>query len=156
MATAYTVLGVPSDAPQEQIAEAFRAKCAESHPDRAADEADRVARTARMAKLTLAKRYLGDPEARAKYDQKLADLRRAGEASPPQVNEHDADSIDTFLESMRSSKCGNIGIMMAELARSGGLVDDAGFARVKAVGEKGAEVGKGLADLVGLVRGFQR
>src|SRR5262245_199934 len=101
-ATAYTVLGVAADATQEQIAEAFRARCAECHPDRATDDADRAARTAKMAKLTLAKRYLGDPESRARYDRKLAIFAvRAGQ-QPSQVTPADSETLDAFLSRLRS------------------------------------------------------
>lgn len=160
MLTAYTILGVARDATQEQIAEAFRARCAECHPDRAKDDADRAARTARMSKLTLAKRYLGDPEARAKYDLRLADLERAATRSQEPRGEDedqgaggDNETIDALLERLRR---GEAGAMVSEFGRSAGLGATPGFERVQAAATKGAEVGKGLADLIGLVRGYQR
>lgn len=154
--TAYTILGVAENATQEQIAEAFRLRCAECHPDRATDEADRAARTARMAKLTLAKRYLCDPEARAKYDRKLADL--AAQATFPKTREASIDTQDTetlnvFLQRLRT---GDAGSAVADFARQAGLADQAGCERIHAASAKGAEVAKGVAELLGLVRGYQR
>lgn len=151
-ATAYTVLGVEPGATQEQIAEAFRLRCAECHPDRARDDADRAARTAKMAKLTLAKRYVGDPEARATYDRKLADMAARVDASAPEPNAGapETELLETLLSRLRT---GDPGRAVADFARQGGLADQAGYERIRAASAKGAEVAKGVADLIGLVRG---
>lgn len=156
MATAYTILGVAENATQEQIAEAFRLRCAECHPDRAKDEADRAARTSKMSKITLAKRYLGDPEARAKYDRKLADLvaRATSTCSPAaSTSAPDTETLDTFLQRLRTGEPGNA---VADFARQAGLADQASYERIQAASAKGAEVAKGVVELLGLVRGYQR
>lgn len=152
MATAYSVLELDQSATQEQIAEAFRRLCVECHPDRAKDEADRAARTAKMAKLTLAKRHLGDPEARAKYDRKLADL--AARAKSPESSASAAtpedESIDAFLRRIRS---GDASAMVTEFGRSAGIADQPGFDRVVVAAAKTTEVAKGLVDVITLIKG---
>ncbi len=157
MSTAYTILGVARDATPEQIAEAFRAKSKECHPDRATNEADRAARTAKMAKLTLAKRYVGDPAARAKYDIRLADLGCASSAVTDSPSEDagggDNETVDALLERLRK---GEASAIVSELGRSAGVAGTPGFERIQAATAKGTEIWNGMAELIGLIRGHQR
>lgn len=149
MATAYTILGVVQTASHDEIRAAFRAKCEECHPDRATSDVDRAVRTAQMAKVTLAWRYLSDAEARAKYDRKLADLKRAPE---PVATENDTD---TLLHRLRSVSRIEAGAMAEEFGRAAGLEGPA-LDRARQAAQKGADITSNVADLIGLVRGFQR
>jgi curved DNA-binding protein CbpA len=67
----YQLLGVPPEASREEIAQAWRRRARDEHPDRrpgeAADEA-----AARFRILAGAWRVLGDPARRAAYDRALA------------------------------------------------------------------------------------
>ena len=72
-ATLYDELGIAADSDSDMIANAYRAKALELHPDRAAAE-DRDAATDAMARVAKAAELLGDPETRALYDAGVADL----------------------------------------------------------------------------------
>jgi DnaJ-class molecular chaperone len=153
MATAYTTLGVSSSATHEEILAAFRARCAECHPDHAKDDEDRAQRTAKMAKVTLAWRYLGDDEARAKYDRKLADLKQGAPKSADVTPEK--ETVDIFLQRLRSASATEAGSMAEMFGRSAGL-EGASLDRARKAAQKGVELTSNVADLIGLVRGFQR
>lgn len=139
MATAYTVLGVLPTASQEEVAAAFRARSIDCHPDRATGDADRAARTAKMAKLTLAWRYLGDPESRASYDRKLAGF--CADATPAH-----AERLDVAKTKAEASR------VAGEISKLAGLDD----AQARAVAQKAADMAGGLAELASIVRGLQR
>jgi curved DNA-binding protein CbpA len=67
----YQLLGVPREASRDEVAQAWRRRARDEHPDRrpgeAADEA-----TGRFRVLAEAWRVLGDPARRAAYDRALA------------------------------------------------------------------------------------
>ena len=73
MKTYYELLGVPSNAPADDIKSAFRREIARYHPDKVhhlGQEFQEIAST-RAAELTEAYRILMDPAARAAYDTSL-------------------------------------------------------------------------------------
>jgi curved DNA-binding protein CbpA len=148
MATAYTVLGVLPTASQEEIAAAFRTRSIDCHPDKATGDADRSARTAKMAKLTLAWRYLRDPESRASYDRKLAAMTQQ---APPEGSSSAPDMLGQF-QGLDPAHAGN---RAADLGREMGL-GPADLERAKVIAERGVGLFKSAADLIGLVRGNQR
>jgi curved DNA-binding protein CbpA len=65
----YQLLGVPPDAPREQIVLAWRRRARAEHPDARPADADAAARFRALAE---AYRILGDPGRRADYDRALA------------------------------------------------------------------------------------
>jgi curved DNA-binding protein CbpA len=67
----YQLLGVPREASREEIAQAWRRRAREEHPDRRPGEAAAEA-AARFRILAGAWRVLGDPARRAAYDRALA------------------------------------------------------------------------------------
>jgi hypothetical protein len=69
--THYEVLGVPRDAERQRIARAYRAAMRRLHPDVGA-AADADAADDEVFAVQEAWRVLGDPEARAAYDQELS------------------------------------------------------------------------------------
>lgn len=147
MANAYTVLGLSAKATGDEIAAAFRAKSIEYHPDRATSDADRAARTAKMSRLTLAWRYLGDPEARAEYDRKLADLEGVSPGAVPLDNHGTID----FLGRIRSTSRVEAGEVAEQLCRAAGL-QGRELDRAREAAQKTVDVAKNMADLIGLVR----
>jgi curved DNA-binding protein CbpA len=67
----YQLLGVPREAPREEIAQAWRRRARAEHPDcRPGEAADEAA--GRFRALAGAWRVLGDPARRAAYDRALA------------------------------------------------------------------------------------
>ena len=54
----WDILGVPQDADDEEINDAFRQKAKRVHPDRAKDEQDRKRREAAMKKVAAAKEWM--------------------------------------------------------------------------------------------------
>lgn len=62
MSTHYDTLGIPRDATQEQIQDAYRRLSLEHHPDRKGGDAGK------MAAINQAYEVLSDPEARKAYD----------------------------------------------------------------------------------------
>ena len=73
----YQLLGVPRDASREEIAQAWRRRARDEHPD--ARPADAGAPD-RFRALAAAWQVLGDPARRAAYDRALA---RAGQPAAP-------------------------------------------------------------------------
>lgn len=65
----YVLLGVERNADSDAIAKAARNLLAQHHPDRGGDEA-------KFKRINEAKQILGDPDARAKYDEALANAER--------------------------------------------------------------------------------
>ena len=65
----YEVLGVARDAPQREIALAWRRRARDEHPDARHGDADAPARFRALAE---AWQVLGDPSRRAAYDRALA------------------------------------------------------------------------------------
>jgi curved DNA-binding protein CbpA len=70
----YQLLGVPSGASQEEIAQAWRRRARAEHPDSHPGDA---AAPGRFHALAEAYRVLGDPVRRAAYDRALEDARPA-------------------------------------------------------------------------------
>lgn len=70
--TLYDVLGVGSDASEDQIRAAFRQLTIEHHPDRFTDPAQRASAEERFQKITEAFNVLSRPDARSKYDKELS------------------------------------------------------------------------------------
>ena len=90
----YDVLGVPSDASQDQIRKAFRERVRACHPDRVAnlDEDLRKLAEEKMVELNEAYAVLRNPARRAAYDDRYAnDATRSTSARPvassPQTDE---------------------------------------------------------------------
>ncbi len=128
MKTHYDLLGVPPDAPAEQIKQAFRHAIARYHPDKVqhlGDEFQQLAQ-ARAADLTTAYKTLTDPERRAEYDRELAEQPTAPpppapdaaacepEPQAPRASDG-APCRDTRFESMRSDR--DLLLRRAALAR---------------------------------------
>ena len=65
-ANLYEILGVRSDASEEELKRAYRAKAREFHPDANQDEG---ADAERFKEISLAYEVLKDPERRARYDR---------------------------------------------------------------------------------------
>jgi curved DNA-binding protein CbpA len=86
-ASYYQVLGVPPDAPQEIVRQAFHRRATQLHPDRhrATAEPTRGQAYALFKRMTEAYRVLTDPDLRRVYDEGLAGgtLRLADEGSMP-------------------------------------------------------------------------
>ena len=78
----YQLLGVPPDASREQIAQAWRRRARDEHPD--AQPADEGA-AGRFAALAHAWQVLGDPGRRAAYDRALAHGRQPAAGMPVTV-----------------------------------------------------------------------
>jgi curved DNA-binding protein CbpA len=78
----YQLLGVPRDASREEIAQAWRRRARDEHPD--ARPADAGAPD-RFRTLAAAWQVLGDPARRATYDRALA---RAGQPAAPITVRH--------------------------------------------------------------------
>ena len=64
----YETLGVPRDAPADEVKRAFRKLARQHHPDRA-KPADKDAAEAKFKEINEAYEVLGDPEKRKRYDQ---------------------------------------------------------------------------------------
>jgi curved DNA-binding protein len=64
----YETLGVPRDAPAEEIKRAFRKLARQHHPDRATP-ANKVTAEAKFKEINEAYEVLGDPDKRTRYDQ---------------------------------------------------------------------------------------
>jgi len=73
----YWTLGVPDDATDQELRDAYRDLARRNHPDRVVDPLRRVEAAERMAKVNEAWLVLGDPERRADYD------RSRGPVTPP-------------------------------------------------------------------------
>ena len=69
----YQLLGVPRDAPREEIAQAWRRRARAEHPDARPADADAPGR---FRALAGAWQVLGDPARRAAYDRVLARERQ--------------------------------------------------------------------------------
>jgi curved DNA-binding protein CbpA len=78
----YQLLGVPWDASQGEIAQAWRRRARDEHPDVRPADADAPGR---FRALAAAWRVLGDPARRAAYDHSLA---RAGQPTAPITVRH--------------------------------------------------------------------
>ncbi len=74
--TFYDVLGVPEDADSEAIKRAYRAIARRCHPDIAGDDPSASSRFQAACK---AHKVLGDPDARARYDQSIATPASVGD-----------------------------------------------------------------------------
>lgn len=81
--TYYDVLEVAESASQEEIARAYKALVRQFHPDQIPDHLTRVRQdaTERLKELNAAWEVLGNSQARAVYDKKLAALRARTRAS---------------------------------------------------------------------------
>ena len=119
MATHYETLGVPADAPSEDLRRAYLHQARELHPDRAvtrpAGEAAHAAR--RMQEVNEAWRVLRDPIARAAYDHSLSARRQVAGPSPagePAAPLEDDDDLDTPFEAPLAQP----GDLMVSLARA--------------------------------------
>jgi curved DNA-binding protein CbpA len=78
----YQLLGVPRDASREEIAQAWRRRARDEHPDaRPADEGA----PGRFRALAQAWQVLGDPARRAAYDRALAGERHSAARVPVSV-----------------------------------------------------------------------
>jgi hypothetical protein len=92
----YQLLGVPREASRDEIAQAWRRRARDEHPDRrpgeAADEA-----AGRFRVLAGAWRVLGDPARRAAYDRALARERPPVNPVPAQRPSRPGWSVGTTL-----------------------------------------------------------
>lgn len=89
MKTYYELLGVEPTADAETIKKAFRREIARYHPDKVThlgSEFQEMAST-RAAELTAAYKVLGDPQARADYDEALAEDNPTSPIPPPRREE---------------------------------------------------------------------
>ncbi|HUF60653.1 MAG TPA: J domain-containing protein [Verrucomicrobiales bacterium] len=76
----YEVLGVPRDAPEDDIRKAFRKLARKHHPDVAKDKEEGERK---FKEINEAYEVLGDPEKRKKYDALGASWRHGAEFTPP-------------------------------------------------------------------------
>lgn len=143
--TAYTVLGVPRSATQDEIAAAYRARARENHPDRGGD-------ARKMARVNLAWEKLGAAEARAAYDRKLAEIEQGTARAEPAESSTDGEPcVDALLERLKQGE--SPGVIVGCIARESGLIDAAAQRRIEQAAEKGGQIAREVADLIGLVRG---
>lgn len=89
----YALLGVSSDAPQQEIREAYRLKVRLVHPDRHQGQPVDVKEEARRATAELNEAWsvLGDPQRRAAYDA------GQGAAQTEELYQEVADEVRTFV-----------------------------------------------------------
>ena len=80
----YQMLGVPRDAPREEILQAWRRRAWAEHPDRR-PAGDSEAASDRFRVLAQAWHVLGDPARRAAYDRALDRPRPGPRAGTPAV-----------------------------------------------------------------------
>jgi len=80
----YATLGVPRDASDDDIKQAFRNLARKYHPDVAKDKATAEEK---FKEINEAQEVLSDPEKRRKYDQLGADWQHAGNRPPPPSGE---------------------------------------------------------------------
>ena len=93
----YQLLGVPREAPREEIAQAWRRRARAEHPDcRPGEAADEAA--GRFRALAGAWHVLGDPIRRAAYDQVLA-----REQTPPTMPRPAEPAVVTLAARMSGS-----------------------------------------------------
>jgi hypothetical protein len=99
MPTWYEVLGAPETADYDELRRAYRARARIRHPDAHATStsARQASAQASMQELNAAWTVLGDPESRARYDQRLADDRRP-RARPESIIEHSGASTDGDID----------------------------------------------------------
>lgn len=73
----YELLSIKPDHPQESIAQAFRARIKQVHPDKNQQNANQIDHKEATIRLYEAYRVLNDPVRRKEYDDKLKYSERA-------------------------------------------------------------------------------
>lgn len=89
--TPYQILGISSQASQQEIRQAYRALVKQHHPDRSQVEGERI------RQINAAYEVLGHPDSRRRYDQTRPGCpRQVRSSSPPR---------DTVTDEVKAQKC---------------------------------------------------
>lgn len=110
MADYYSILGVPRNATQSQIKEAFQRLARECHPDRFPDPEERARAASRFREINESYNHLKDEELRREYDKSLARQARTPREEAElyykngllreEIKEYD-EALRLFYEAMR-------------------------------------------------------